>query len=418
LKRKIALGIMLMLFLMGTFSMNFKETQSDFVEGWIPYIQSSLMVDLKFWMSAGTSYVNVTITFPDSGYMVSDWGTVARDGGEIWVDSEIWDWTGYSFQIITTLSHTYNLGQLDGYYTFTFKAWGNDVKSVSFTATTAQMLLETDKDVYILGENVTITLENIGTETVSIGGYPAWGIYTYPEESLVYPKIYAWLLWSLEPGENDTIIWNQYNAFTNSPVYPGMYVVRDTKGWSLSAYFTILAGNLPPTAIFTYSPTVPIVSETVTFDASSSYDPDGTIIGYSWAFGDGMIANDTGPITTYAYADAGNYSVTLYVYDDDYQPDSYTLNVTVTHGQIPVEATQELIETIETWNLPKGLEKCLTSKLDNAIHQLNKGNENVAINKLIVLINQIEALRDKKLTSDQANYLIAEIQGIKDLIHG
>jgi parallel beta-helix repeat protein len=176
--------------------------------------------------------------------------------------------------------------------------------------------------------------------------------------------------------------------------------------------------NLPPIANFTYSPTFPIVNETVTFDASSSYDPDGTIIGYSWAFGDGMIANDTGPITTHAYDDAGNYSVTLYVYDDDYQPDSYTLNVTVTHRQVPVEATQELIETIEGWTLSKGLDNCLTSKLDNIIHQLNKGNNNVAINKLATLTNQVEALRDKKLTSDQADYLISEAQRIIDLING
>jgi parallel beta-helix repeat protein len=83
----------------------------------------------------------------------------------------------------------------------------------------------------------------------------------------------------------------------------------------------------------------------------------------------------------------------------------------------PVEATQELIETIKTWNLSKGAENSLISKLDNAIHQLNKGNENVAINKLTVLMSQIEALRDKKLTSNQADYLLAEAQRIIDLIN-
>ena len=103
---------------------------------------------------------------------------------------------------------------------------------------------------------------------------------------------------------------------------------------SLTSNITIIATYerqlVDPVAFFTFSPTNPNVSETVTFDASASYDPDGTVIGYSWAFGDETIANDTGPITTHAYADAGNYTVTLYVYDDDYQPDSYTLNVTVT----------------------------------------------------------------------------------------
>ncbi len=244
MKRKIALGIMLMLFLIGALSININETQSDIIEEWVPYVPSSQMIDLKFWMLNGTSHINVTITFPDSGYMISDWGTVVRDGGEIWVDSEIWDWTGYSLFVITTVSHTYDLGRLDGYYTFTFKAWGIDVRSVSFTASTAQMLLETDKDTYFLGENVTIILKNVGTETVSIGGYPAWGVYTYPEESFVYPSYYTFWAWSLEPGENATITWNQHNAFTNSPVDPGMYVVRDTQGWGLSAYFTIVVGDI------------------------------------------------------------------------------------------------------------------------------------------------------------------------------
>jgi len=38
--------------------------------------------------------------------------------------------------------------------------------------------------------------------------------------------------------------------------------------------------NKPPIASFTYTPENPLVNETITFDASSSYDPDGTIISY------------------------------------------------------------------------------------------------------------------------------------------
>ena len=107
----------------------------------------------------------------------------------------------------------------------------------------AQLLLETDKDVYILGENVTITLTNIGNETVEIGGYPPWQILTYPEEEPVYPEVYAWLAWSLRPGENDTFTWNQYNEFTQSPAEPGMHVIKDTQGWGLSTYFRIIAAD-------------------------------------------------------------------------------------------------------------------------------------------------------------------------------
>jgi len=76
-----------------------------------------------------------------------------------------------------------------------------------------------------------------------------------------------------------------------------------------------------------------------------------------------------------------------------------------------------LIETIETWNLPKGTEKSLTSKLDNVVHLLNKGNENGGIHKLMDFINQVEALREKKLTNEQADYLTSEAQRILNLIY-
>jgi len=94
-----------------------------------------------------------------------------------------------------------------------------------------------------------------------------------------------------------------------------------------------------------------------------------------------------------------------------------SINVTVTvNPQTPVEATQELIEAIKTWNFPKGTEKSLTSKLDDAIHLLEKGNENGAIHKLRDVIDHVEALREKKLTNNHADQLLSEIQRIIYLV--
>ena len=84
----------------------------------------------------------------------------------------------------------------------------------------------------------------------------------------------------------------------------------------------------------------------------------------------------------------------------------------------PAEETQELIENIETWNLRKGTENSLTVKLEGAIHLLDIGNENGAIHKLMDFINQVEAQREKKLSEEQADYLISEAQRIIDLIKG
>lgn len=105
-----------------------------FGQEWVSFAPDSRYVDLNFWMENQTVYVMVTITFPTPCHNVSDWGQVTRDGYSLSVNSEIWRWTGICVQIIWPVSHTYDLGCLEeGYYAFTFKAWGFSVKSIEFT---------------------------------------------------------------------------------------------------------------------------------------------------------------------------------------------------------------------------------------------------------------------------------------------
>ena len=104
-------------------------------------------------------------------------------------------------------------------------------------------------------------------------------------------------------------------------------------------------------------------------------------------------------------------------YTDSYGAGNWDFWLIKVRPPSPVEATQELIENIETWNLSKGIETSLIAKLDNAIHLLDKGNENGAVHKLMAFINQVKALREKKLTGEQTDYLISEAQRIIDLIN-
>lgn len=65
-----------------------------------------------------------------------------------------------------------------------------------------------------------------------------------------------------------------------------------------------------------------------TFDASSSSDVDGSIVGYSWTFGDGT--NATGMTTNHSYLNEGTYVVSVVVTDDDGATHEASQTITVT----------------------------------------------------------------------------------------
>ena len=73
--------------------------------------------------------------------------------------------------------------------------------------------------------------------------------------------------------------------------------------------------NQSPTADAS-GPYTGTVGEAVAFDGSGSSDPDGTVDAYLWDFGDN-VGTSTDAAPNYAYAAAGNYTVTLTVTDDD-----------------------------------------------------------------------------------------------------
>jgi PKD repeat protein len=104
---------------------------------------------------------------------------------------------------------------------------------------------------------------------------------------------------------------------------------------------TLVATNIPisklPVASFTYTPKDPFVSETVTFDASASYDPDGAIASCIWEFGDGTTGS--GMTATHAYTAEGTYTVNLTVIDNDELNTTVTMTVSVSRVALSVETT-------------------------------------------------------------------------------
>jgi len=116
------------------------------------------------------------------------------------------------------------------------------------------------------------------------------------------------------PGNWTAIIPGQ-SAGVNVSFYIESYDNVGNSTRTLTYDYTVKIHPPAPVATFTYSPLTPFTGETVTFNATSSYDLDGTIVSYVWDFGD--FTNGTGNVTTHIYVDNGTYTVTLKVTDND-----------------------------------------------------------------------------------------------------
>ena len=71
------------------------------------------------------------------------------------------------------------------------------------------------------------------------------------------------------------------------------------------------ASNAPPSANFSHQNT----DSLFTFDATSSYDSDGSIVEYKWDFGDGNTA--LGPVVSHTYTELSSAQVTLTLKDNN-----------------------------------------------------------------------------------------------------
>ena len=85
--------------------------------------------------------------------------------------------------------------------------------------------------------------------------------------------------------------------------------------------------NISPTANFLVSPTTGVAPLVVSFNASDSSDPDGTITSYGWSFGDGSTA--TGVFVSHTYSSAGTYTFRLTVTDNDRGSNTVTRTIQV-----------------------------------------------------------------------------------------
>ena len=167
----------------------------------------------------------------------------------------------------------------------------------------------------------------------------------------------------------DTVTWlpivgpdadgmGDYTALWNArAVSPGIYYLRakltDTSNNIIYSSMTVsVQVNAQPivAAVATGTPT----PFKIHYDASSSRDPDGTIVSYSWDFGDGT--QGSGPVIDHQFPGPGAWSISLIVADD--------LGGTSTRNSILALAAQNIFKEKE--DVTCGCSK-MTIKSDGAI---------------------------------------------------
>ena len=218
---------------------------------------------------------------------------------------------------------------------------------------------------------------------------------------------------TITQGSNGTVVNNGDGTVTYTPIpnYNGdesfTYTVSDGNGETDTATVMVIINPVNDPPALAVGDTVVNEGEELRFVVRAT-DPDEDVLTYSAGnLPAGASFDSTTQVFSWTpdFTQAGVYPGIHFEVTDGELMDSEDIAITV-NNVTPEEVTENLIESVESMDLPKGTEGSLTSKLDNGLSALGKGNYTAAINKLGAFINQVEALRGKKLTDEQADELI------------
>lgn len=153
-------------------------------------------------------------------------------------------------------------------------------------------------------------------------------------------------------GDGSPVVTGTALTATHTYADAGDYTISLTVTDDANAATTVTRSvtvTAPPNQVPAASFEATVNGSKVTVDGSASSDPDGTIAGYSWDFGD-TTAAQTGASATHTYAEAGDYTVTLTVTDDDGATATATKQVT-----IEAQASGEVVAESASWRYYYGL---------------------------------------------------------------
>ncbi len=142
---------------------------------------------------------------------------------------------------------------------------------------------------------------------------------TFRDESSVFPNGEL-TAWGWDFGDGTTALGQTAShTYAAGGRYTVTHKVRDIQGETAVQTRSLRILGRYPIARFVFSPPFPNEKEEVTFDATESFDPDGTALNYEWDFeNDGNVDLVTDqPIASHTYETGGDYEAVLVVVDSD-----------------------------------------------------------------------------------------------------
>jgi len=283
--------------------------------------------------------------------------------------------------VVVLLLPTTGLAQGDGFYTVSqgetqaqIEPVANPVDAIAFfKITSGQMSTGLEKSgaavlflyqdtaggTLSLGVLLSAAAGTAGSTTITLSGLPAGAGFLVKDDAFdrwqITPPTGS-VSWTWPQGRGDGMALGPLGAEFAVTLFP-QFTAGITRAVFLSGSATspteielnlldpiIVSGtpNEPPLVGFTVSPADLRINQPVTFDASSSFDPDGRIAKYEWDFnGDGLFdSTTTEPTVTYTYATSGSKSVTVRATDNEGATARSTLSVSI--GDLAVRVARTI----------------------------------------------------------------------------
>jgi len=153
--------------------------------------------------------------------------------------------------------------------------------------------------------------------------------------------------WNFGDGSSEILSSAPTHVYSSIGVYTVTLTVVDNQGRSATNTTTVAVGttlpNRPPVAVIN-TPSSGETKTSLLFTATGSYDPDGSIVNYTWSFGDGSYSY--GSSVTHTYTKKGTYIVTLTVTDNEGETNSASASIDIEEkkeGWLPIPGFELLI---------------------------------------------------------------------------